>query len=125
LYNIRDFILLHYINDRRDSNFWNDISQLELPDSLLTNIETWKHKLPVDEDFNTVSDYVLFKAANFTVVMEGLNHFNRKSISIEYNAYQEKFKDYAVGDLKHHFDFNRSITTIGHKEYISIIRKHF
>jgi tryptophan halogenase len=125
LYNIRDFIILHYINDRRDSDFWKDISKLELPESLLKNIETWKNKLPLDEDFNTVSDYVLFKAANFTVVMEGLNLFNRENIIKEYNSYQYQFKDYAVGDLRHHFEFNKSITTIGHKEYISIIRKYF
>lgn len=125
LYNIRDFIVLHYVNDRRDSQFWNDVSQMELPETLATDLETWKHKLPVDEDFNSVSDYVLFKSANFTVVMEGLNLFNQQSIKNEYDAYQNEFKNYAVEDLRNHFNFIRSIQTIGHKEYISIIRKYF
>jgi tryptophan 7-halogenase len=40
---IRDFIILHYCNSRRDdSPFWNHCAQLELPDSLSQRIDRYR-----------------------------------------------------------------------------------
>ena len=84
--NIRDFIALHYITNKDDTEFWRDVSKLELPKSLKTNLNIWKHRLPIDEDFNSLSNYVLFKSSNHIMVLDGLNLFNRESIKQEFQS---------------------------------------
>ena len=44
--NIRDFIVLHYISPRRDTEFWRSVAEVELPDTLKANPNMWKHRLP-------------------------------------------------------------------------------
>jgi tryptophan halogenase len=40
---IRDFLILHYHATRReDSDFWNHVRTMEVPDSLLSKIELWR-----------------------------------------------------------------------------------
>ena len=54
---IRDFIVLHYaLGNRTDSQYWIDArTELEVPDSLATNLELWRHTLPgaYDLDFDS------------------------------------------------------------------------
>ncbi len=121
--NIRDFIILHYITKRRDTQFWKDISNIDLPESLKSKLEMWKHKLPIDEDFSSLSNYIMFKASNHILVLDGLNLFDRNSIEQEYNSNYDYVKEHAdrtIHDLHH---FENSITTLNHKEYLRIIRE--
>lgn len=54
---IRDFICLHYaLGNRTDDQYWIDArTELEVPDSLATNLELWRHVLPgpYDLDFDS------------------------------------------------------------------------
>ena len=49
--NIRDFIVLHYITNRTDTQFWTHLQTAEIPDSLATNLDMWKTRLPIADDF--------------------------------------------------------------------------
>ena len=123
--NIRDFIILHYITKRNDTKFWQDVSKLELPESLESKLNMWKNKLPIDEDFSDLSNYIMFKASNHTLVLDGLDLFDRKSIKQEYDNnydYVKEDADRTISDLHH---FENSISTIEHKEYLRIIREIF
>jgi tryptophan 6-halogenase len=120
LENIRDFVLLHYLTDKKDSNFWKDISQIELPDSLNVKLERWKHNLPIEEDFNNITKYIMFRENNFIHVLHGLNHFNKASIEKEYRMQHpeiHKLTEKYLEDIR----IKESLAkTIGHKKYIEI-----
>ena len=123
--NIRDFIILHYITKKNDTQFWKDVSNIELPESLKAKLDMWKHKLPIDEDFNNLSNYVLFKASNHILVLDGLDIFDRTSIKNEYDSNYDYVKEDAERTISELHYFENSIKTLGHKEYLKAIRELF
>ena len=45
--NIRDFIALHYITDRRDTDFWQEVAtNSSILESLEKNLRMWKTRMP-------------------------------------------------------------------------------
>lgn len=46
----RDFIRLHYVSERRDTPFWQDVAG-SLPGSLADRLGLWRTKVPGPEDF--------------------------------------------------------------------------
>jgi hypothetical protein len=123
--NIRDFVFLHYITDREDTPFWKSTQTLEVPESLHPKLEQWKTKLPIKEDFNNYSDYILFTDHNFIVVMDGLNLFDRKAISKEYNALNPSVRAFADARIAQKLNEETSLKTITHKEYLRLTREMF
>lgn len=121
--NIRDFVILHYLTKKTNTQFWKDASNIELPDSLKSRLEVWKHKLPIDEDFNDLSNYVLFKASNHTLVLAGLGLFDQASIKQEYNSNYDYVKVDADRTIHELHEFEQSIKTMNHKDYLDVIRR--
>ena len=122
--NIRDFIALHYVTNKTNTDFWKDVSKIKLPDSLKSKLDRWRHRLPISEDFNSVSNYVLFTAPNFIMVMEGLDLFDRKSIAKEYNALYPAIKENADSVINQQRNLESVIKFMTHKEMITIIRNY-
>ena len=120
--NIRDFIVLHYITKKNNTLFWRDIKNIALPDSLEYNLNLWKNKLPINEDFHNSSDYILFKSKNFILVMAGLELFDREKILQEYNQNYQYVKDDAENTIDQLITFENTIKTIKHKDMIKFIR---
>jgi flavin-dependent dehydrogenase len=123
--NIRDFVLLHYLTKKTNTQFWKDAGSVELPDTLKTKLEIWRHKLPIDEDFSELSNYILFKASNHILVLDGLNLFNRHAIKQEYDANYDYVKLDADATIDELHRFENSINLINHKDYIELIREVF
>jgi tryptophan halogenase len=121
--NIRDFIILHYVTKKTNTPFWRDVANIELPESLKSKLSMWEHRLPIDEDFSNVSNYVMFKASNHVLVMDGLDLFNRNSIKQEYNSNYDYVKLDADRTIQELHNFENSISTLTHKEFIANIRK--
>jgi tryptophan halogenase len=122
--NIRDFIVLHYITNKTNTEFWKNLKKIELPDSLQSKLNRWQHRLPITEDFSSVSNYILFTPANFIVVMEGLDLFDRNSIRAEYNALHPELKETANNIINQQLEVEKSMKFITHKEMISLIRNY-
>lgn len=120
--NIRDFIVLHYITKRDDTDFWRDVSKIELPDTLAENLEMWKTRLPIDEDFNDKSDYILFKSESHALIMAGLDLFDRKAIQSELNFQHPSVKKEAVKIVCEKMQQENRCNYITHKEFIEFIR---
>jgi flavin-dependent dehydrogenase len=120
--NIRDFIILHYITKKTNTPFWQDVAKIEIPESLKSKLAMWKYKLPIDEDFNKVSNYILFKASNHTIVMDGLDLFDRGAIKQEYDSNYDYVKLDADRTIQDLHEFEKSISTMTHKEFISAIK---
>jgi len=122
--NIRDFIILHYITNRKDTKFWKDLDLIQIPNSLEEKLKIWKKKLPIREDFNDYSDYIMFSEKNFITVMHGLKMFDLESIKKEYqnkhNIVHES-ANYIINSEKNN-DLN--LSSISHKKFIKITKEY-
>ena len=123
--NARDFVALHYMTDKTNTQFWIDAANNDIPDSLAEKLEVWKYKLPIVEDFNHLSDYVLFSASNFTMVMDGLNLFDRECIGRELAMHNYNLKDTAEKIIQEEKEWEKSVETISHKDFLSAIRNYY
>jgi len=117
--NIRDFIFLHYMVERNDTEFWKDIKKLEVPEKLQRNLEKWKHRLPINEDIID-TNYHLFLSHNYATVLWGINKID-KSIKKEYltlNDFEKKYVENLI------LQYKKTLKTeqISHKEYLKKIR---
>jgi tryptophan halogenase len=121
--NIRDFIVLHYLTKRNDTEFWKNILHLEIPESLKYNLEKWKTKLPINEDFRNNSNYAMFSAHNFIVVMSGLNLFDNDAILQEYDVLSDQTKRVAEQTLAQLIFDEDTIKLIEHKRILEIIKE--
>ena len=121
--NIRDFIFLHYLSKRNDTDFWNNILNLEIPDSLQNNLEKWKTKLPISEDFKNNSTYSMFGPANFITVMHGLNLFDNEAILKEYEFLSNNNKNISSDMINQAKNEDNFFKFIKHKDIIKIIRE--
>jgi len=122
--NIRDFIVLHYLTKRNDTDFWKNISKLEIPESLQYNLEKWKTKIPTSEDFTIYpSTFLMFREPNFIMVMAGLNLFNRKAILQEYNFLSDYLKTHTSNFFIKYLNEEKQFKNINHKEILKIIRE--
>jgi len=117
--NIRDFIVLHYKTNKKNTSFWKDIKKIELPDTLKYNLEKWKTRLPIREDF-LQSNYLLFYEHNWIHILYGLNLINidiiKKGLD-NFNLDQIKQLDQSIENI-----FKYDNNNITHKKYLNIIR---
>lgn len=83
--NILDFVALHYVTDRADTDFWRHVQTLPKTDSLAEKLEIFKHKFPGKGDFE--NRRVLFKESNWILVMHGLGlipkHVAQRDVDIQ------------------------------------------
>jgi len=117
--NIRDFIVLHYKTNKTNTSFWKDIKKIELPDTLKYNLEKWKTRLPIREDF-LQSNYLLFYEYNWIHILYGLNLINISNIKKDldhFNLDQLKQLDQNIENI-----FKYDNDNIAHKKYLNIIR---
>jgi len=121
LNNIRDYICLHYITDRDDTDFWKDLKNVDIPESLSTNLLRWSKRLPIGEDF-TETSYILFGHLNFIQVMYGLNLFDVSKMKKQYDSWGEPFKKQVEEIIKERITATNNIEYIGHKEWLTKVR---
>lgn len=124
MYNIRDFLFLHYMTGRSDTDFWRDVSNIKAPISLQKKLDVWKNKLPITEDFNDVSDYVLFREAHHIMVGYGVGLINPVEIKKEYDLYPKSVKDAADTVIKEQMSIDSTSNCHTHKEFLRVVREH-
>jgi tryptophan halogenase len=118
--NIRDFICLHYITERYDTEFWVDIQKIELPESLTNKLLLWQKRLPIREDF-VESNYFLFYEYNWIHILYGLNLLDIDNLKKQTEIFNSNVLLDNVIQLN---NFKNSFTekTIKHKEFLEKIR---
>jgi len=119
--NIRDFIVLHYMTDKEDSKFWKDLKTQALPETLSKKLALWKSKIPDEYDFK--SKETLFNHLNYTLVMYGLDLLDIATIKNKINMLDDnliKEVDEIIKKRKIHFN---GMKTVGHKSFLTKIRK--
>jgi tryptophan halogenase len=77
--NIIDFVQLHYITKRDDSEFWRSCKSIKLTDFNKETLDYFKNHIP-NRSFFT-KPFLLFTEQNWLQVMYGLKLFNAESIN--------------------------------------------
>lgn len=92
---IRDFLVLHYhATQRTDSDFWQDMRQIKIPDSLANKIETFKQSGRLIREQND-----LFTDSSWLQVMLGQGIIPQDYHPIA-NAMTEEQLDKMLNDIK-------------------------
>lgn len=122
--NTRDFVALHYITERNDTQFWKDLKHVELPDKLKFYLEIWKNRLITTFDMND-GVYDLFHSDNFNQVAYAHNLINTESIKKCLEA-QDKITLDAALEITWRFlkpKTSKQTNYLHHKEYMEQMRK--
>lgn len=120
--NIRDFIILHYMVDKKDSQFWIDIKKNNIPDTLKYKLSKFKNRLPILDDFKE-TNYHLFFEANWASVLYGLKMMNIDAIKDEFNSYSDEIIKYTKDSFNNYVKSIENSDYISHKLYLTNVRK--
>ena len=113
--NILEFIRLHYVIEKTDSNFWKYIKTSKLPNSLYYKLSKWRHKLPTQLEFDDIN--LLYNHRNFIVIMHALGLFNQESIQKEFYSLNETLQKMTKEHYLQYKDIQYIIKS--HKETIN------
>jgi hypothetical protein len=122
LTNIRDFVALHYATSRSDTDFWKDVQKTALPDTISEKLERWRNRLPIKEDFNSITSYAMFTDAHHIFILNGLGLFNVDSIKNEFESQCILTKNEADAIIRNNNLHEDTIRVLPHKEIIRRIR---
>lgn len=121
--NMRDFVQLHYLVDRNDTDFWKNVKSIKISDTLKSNLKKWEHRFPIREDFTDTS-YLMFYENNFASVLYGLELVNKNSVNEEMNTLS---KIYADDFEKHNTMWKNTRDNnnyVDHKTYLTNVRSN-
>ena len=113
--NIRDFIALHYIVNRSDTDFWKNMKTVELPDTLKEKLEISKTRMIIQDDFKS-RDYLLFTEDNWNSVLYGLNYYDKDTVKKELEKYHDSLVGYC--DVKNK-QYQEDMIKLAENDYIS------
>ena len=114
--NIRDFILIHYLNE----------PNLNLPKDLKEKLKLWKQRPPIDEDFDGCR-YYLFWAKNFIQVLHGMQFWSPTEMRKYLNTFNETHTSELDLECKiKNLEFLEKGNTqsISHKKWLKNIRNN-
>lgn len=123
--NIRDFIVLHYMTKKNNSQFWIDLQSQKIPDSLAEKLERFKHNIPIEEDFRDTSKYSLFGSNHYIHILYGLDLFDINSIKNEYNMYHHILKEYSVDTVQSVRTYDQETAMMSHKSFLQLVKSQF
>jgi tryptophan halogenase len=121
--NIIDFIQLHYLTQRQDSEFWKWISNggISLTEFNSQYLENFKENFPNVHYFN--HPLQLFSHLNYTQVMHGLRMFNTEKIKKIYETHFSHYSKRSDEILKENKDYCNQVSTFSHREAINILKE--
>lgn len=91
----RDFINLHYVSERRDSTFWQDVAEHNIQPQTRDKLELWRSKMPGPEDFhNDLDGLPHLEELLHIPVLDGLGLLNR-DLAKQEMAKNPQLRDFA------------------------------
>lgn len=120
--NIIDFIQLHYLTHRQDTEFWRWCkNELELTDFHKEYLDHFKENFPNVHYFNTPLQ--LFSHLNYAQVMHGLRMFNTEKIKQVYDTHFSQYSaefDHLLSENKKHVE---SVPVYTHRQALNILKE--
>ena len=106
--------------NKKDSRFWKNL-KIKIPESLKTNLQKWKQRLPIEEDFK--SSYMLFYETNFALILKELNLIKLNEVKKEYKTKIQDADEKAIENYyKIFYKYRQDL--INHKKYIKEINEY-
>lgn len=121
LENIRDFIILHYLTKKTNTEFWQAARAVTLPDSLASKLEIWKSKLPTADDFVNYSQFKLFSDSHHILILHGLGLLDPEKIKQEYDLMVDNDSKLRADEVVDHA-LNLRCQTVDHRTMLEFIR---
>lgn len=122
--NIVDFVQLHYITKRDDTEFWRWCkSNIELTDFNQQTLEEFKRVLPTSQFFGD-SPYNMFGPQSWIMVMQGLDLFDTNSILEILNSQEPGTYIQAKSSLEELKMFLSKNVPVPHREVLKQIMAH-
>ena len=81
--------------------------------------------MPTEVDFDTDTNFILFKALHFVMVLHGLELFDLEKIKQEYNTLGDDIKQNA-NDIREHLiqESDQCQEFLSHKEFLNLLREN-
>jgi tryptophan halogenase len=117
--NILDFIAVHYVTPREDTEFWKYLKENKehwMPESLKINLKKWHKRMPLAFEFD--NKWTLFKAENWILTLYGLGLMDTESIKKEYDQISQSMKITIQEKINHDTSIWYSQINIPHKQAI-------
>ena len=121
--NVRDFIILHYATKKTNTKFWLDKSNMKLPDSLLSKLDLFKNRLPIEDDFSEDGMYALFKDPYYISSLYGLGMIDQSMIKRQYESLPKDVKTMLKEYVYETKIKDLHIKSINHSDWINEIKK--
>jgi len=118
--NIVDFVQIHYLTKRKDSEFWKGMN-LKLTDFNQDTFEMFKKRLPTSQFFD--EPLKLFRHDNWTKVMYGLGHIDNASINMQWMSVPADIRNMIENKYLRLVELEKNTKKITHREFISKILK--
>jgi tryptophan halogenase len=119
--NIIDFVQLHYITKRDDTEFWRNCKNLKLTDFNQQTLEHFKNVLPNKSYFSN-TNWTLFSELNWIQVLAGLEHFNIDKLKVIWEG-QHPGVQKETGEILEGLKlFYKDVLTFKHREALEFIK---
>jgi tryptophan halogenase len=122
--NIVDFIQLHYLTERNDSEFWRWCkTNIKLTDFNVETLDYFKNNFVCHHYLN--SSMLLFNHLNWAQLMHGLRMFNTERIKQSFDKHLPKYRLQTDYEFNLDDERNRTIQTYSHREAIEILKGRY
>lgn len=118
--NIIDFVQLHYITKRRDSEFWKNYSMKLTPFNQVY-LDSFKNNFPHRMQFEGSGAFVMFKEMNFAQVIAGLEIIDKQSLTNHITKYYKKDYQKQQDVFKKYMRSFKQKKSITHRDFLGLI----
>jgi tryptophan halogenase len=122
----RDFIRLHYVSERRDSTFWQEVADTH-PAVIEQRLRLWQSKVPGPEDFTALAGGLPHVEHQlYTPVLDGLGLLNREAATLQLQAskglrqHARKTSDSLTQEYR-----RASSHAVGHRAFLDLLQQDF
>lgn len=118
--NIVDFVQLHYITKRQDTDFWKSCNDLKLTDFNKNSLDFFKRCGPMPAYFT--QPWILFKDINWLIVMHGLDLLDIQQIDKVFIHQSEAITQQSTYNMQKLNDFHTNNPSFTHREALEILK---
>lgn len=118
----RDFIRLHYVSQRRDSEFWQDVAT-QTPQNIIERINFWQTQLPSAQHFEPFMQGLPHVEQQLYIpVLDGLGLLNKNTANtaLDQNINMRKMSRKARETLMRDYKIAAE-KTLGHREFLKML----
>lgn len=119
----RNFINLHYVTERRDTTFWQDVANRYIQPETKAKLDLWSTKMPSAEDFkNDLDGLPHLEELLHTPVLDGLGLLNKQAARAAMDR-DPKLRAFARDTVDYLTKQARDVASqaLGHRAYLARI----